>query len=159
MSKTKGKKNEKISNSSKKNEVQNNENASLLKDIELNNEIHVQLMLYKEYQYVDIRKFFNGRPTSKGIRFKKGIFDKMKEINFDKLEKTELIEKFKLGEKEYETKIIRDVELGDSVKLRLMLYFDREHIDIRRYFGNYPTKKGIRIEKSIYEKMLKIDFE
>lgn len=52
--------------------------------------------------------------------------------------------------------LIKQVELEPNLIAKYIEYNGKMYIDIRRYWRNYPTKKGIRIEKTIYDKLINI---
>lgn len=51
-----------------------------IKKIELEKDIVLRMIKNENNIYVDIRKFYKGYPTKKGIRITKKIFDSIKEI-------------------------------------------------------------------------------
>ena len=51
-----------------------------IKEIELDNNIILRLLEYEKKIYVDIRKYFKGYPTKKGIRIAYETFKKLKNI-------------------------------------------------------------------------------
>lgn len=51
-----------------------------IKKIELEKDIVLRMIKNENNIYVDIRKFYKGYPTKKGIRITKQIFDSIKEI-------------------------------------------------------------------------------
>ena len=51
-----------------------------IKEIELDNNIMLRLLEYEKKIYVDIRKYFKGYPTKKGIRIGYDTFKKLKSI-------------------------------------------------------------------------------
>lgn len=51
-----------------------------IKKIELEKDIVLRMIKNENNIYIDIRKFYKGYPTKKGIRITKKIFDSIKEI-------------------------------------------------------------------------------
>ena len=56
-----------------------------LKKIEVDKNIILRVILANDDTYIDIRKYYKGYPTKKGIRFKRKIYDSIKKIIDDEL--------------------------------------------------------------------------
>jgi hypothetical protein len=47
-------------------------------------------------------------------------------------------------------------DLTKNIKIQKITYKEKEYIDIRFYFNDKPTKKGIRFSRSALEKLILI---
>ena len=56
-----------------------------LKKIEVDKNIILRVIAANDDTYIDIRKYYKGYPTKKGIRFKRKIYDSIKKIIDDEL--------------------------------------------------------------------------
>lgn len=54
-----------------------------LRKIEVSPNIFLRVIKTSENTYVDIRKYYKGYPTKRGIRFKLDVFDSIKDILSD----------------------------------------------------------------------------
>lgn len=47
-------------------------------------------------------------------------------------------------------------DLTKNIKIQKIIYMEKEYIDIRFYFNDKPTKKGIRFSRTALEKLINI---
>lgn len=134
----------------------------VLKYKELDDDICVRLILYKEYLYIDIRKYINNFFTKDGIRLRKSVFDKISNIDFKKVEE-KIKEKndrvFYAGKKEINIEKSIKIRVSCDVVVELMSIEGKEYVDIRNYFNGFPTSNGIRLNMSTFKKIINIDFD
>ena len=41
--------------------------------------------------------------------------------------------------------LLKEFNINKKLKVRIIKYGNRNYIDVRKYFGSYPSKKGIRL--------------
>ena len=51
-------------------------------------------------------------------------------------------------------KSICSIQLDKNVKVALIENEKGKYVDIRRYYNDFPTKKGIRIEASVFKEVI-----
>lgn len=49
--------------------------------------------------------------------------------------------------------ILKEFCIGKDLKIRKIKYGNKDYIDIRRYYNDYPMKKGIRLNETDFEKL------
>lgn len=68
-------------------------------------------------------------------------------------EQTQQKPKFVYTQEEQE---LSKIELEKNTFLRLIKVGNKEVVDIRKFYKNYPTKRGIRIPKELLELVIEI---
>jgi hypothetical protein len=51
---------------------------------------------------------------------------------------------------------LKKISLDKGLFVRLLRVDGKEYVDLRRYYKNYPTKKGIRLPYSTFKMMMEI---
>ena len=125
-----------------------------LKEIELVKDLRVKLVLLNSKEYVDIRRYDRDFPTKKGIMIARNIFKKIQEVDFNKVDRSE-----NENESEKYAKEIKKVSINDDIKVSLLLYKEKEYVDISKYYNEFPMKKGIRIFKETFLKLVNLDLD
>ena len=49
--------------------------------------------------------------------------------------------------------LIKEFCIGKDLKIRKIRYGNKDYIDIRRYYKDFPMKKGIRLNEEDFEKV------
>ena len=164
MSKKISKKEQKKDEKNEKNDVEikkesdekkNEFTGVTLKEMQIALDIGAKLILWNNKEYVDIRRYERGFPTKRGIMMERNVFKKLQEIDFNNLERTKDVK----NEGDKYAKEIKSVFINENIKVSLLLYKEKEYVDIRKYYNNYPTKKGLRVYKATFLKIVELDFE
>ena len=51
--------------------------------------------------------------------------------------------------------VLAEIPIDKKLKVKILKYKDVFYIDIRKYFGVYPSRKGIRISTSTFSDIIK----
>jgi len=51
--------------------------------------------------------------------------------------------------------VLAEIPIDKKLKVKILKYKDAFYIDIRKYFGIYPSRKGIRISTSTFSDIIK----
>ena len=51
--------------------------------------------------------------------------------------------------------VLAEIPIDKKLKVKILKYKDAFYIDIRKYFGIYPSRKGIRISTSVFSDIIK----
>lgn len=51
--------------------------------------------------------------------------------------------------------VLAEIPINKKLKVKILKYKDVFYIDIRKYFGIYPSRKGIRISTSTFSDIIK----
>jgi hypothetical protein len=51
--------------------------------------------------------------------------------------------------------VLAEIPIDKKLKVKILKYKDAFYIDIRKYFGIYPSRKGIRISTSVFSDLVK----
>jgi hypothetical protein len=57
------------------------------------------------------------------------------------------------NEKKETDELLFEAKIGKDVKLRKIKYGNKEYYDIRRYYNDFPMKKGIRLNEEDFLKL------
>ena len=57
------------------------------------------------------------------------------------------------NEKKENDELLFEAKIGKDVKLRKIKYGNKEYYDIRRYYNDFPMKKGIRLNEEDFLKL------
>ena len=125
----------------------------------------LQVRKWQREVFVDIRKFYNDKPTTKGIALRPELFARLVALRERILAAIDLVKTANTADLSDEVKgasgdCWRDPEgsivflLDKNTKAKVYKFKNHLLVDIRSFFKDAPTKKGISLAPALFNKLL-----